>query len=223
MARKFRRWTPDQNHLFPPSPRDWLPENHLAYFLLDVCEQIDVSPIIDDYDSEQGGRPPFHPRMMLALLWYVYSVGVLSSRKIMARCETDLAFRVIVGDDIPDFRRLAEFRRHLRRVQLLFVEIPSLCREAGLLQVGRLALDGTKIKANASRHKAMSHDRMTSEEERLRKEIDALLKQARAEPNPRDGKRSSNRRSARSNTAEASGSSCSAAWSRCAANGNWRA
>lgn len=181
MTRKFRRWTPDQNHLFPPSPRDWLPENHLVYFLLDVTEQIDISPIVDDYDSEQGGQPPFHPRMMLVLLLYAYSVGVFSSRKIMGRCETDVAFRVIVGDDIPDFRRIAEFRRrHLQHMQLLFVEILALCREAGLLQVGRLALDGTKVKANASRHKAMSYDRMTSEEERLQKEIDELLKQAQA-------------------------------------------
>jgi transposase len=181
MTRKFRQWTPDQNHLFPPSPRDWLPQNHLVYFLLDVCEQIDVSPIIDDYDSEKGGQPPFHPRMMLVLLLYAYSVGVFSSRKIMARCETDVAFRVIVGDDIPDFRRIAEFRqRHLKHMQLLFVEILTLCREAGLLKVGRLALDGTKIKANASRHKAMSYDRMTREEERLQEEIDELLKQAQA-------------------------------------------
>lgn len=181
MTRKFRQWTPDQNHLFPPSPRDWLPQNHLVYFLLDVSEQLDISPIVDDYDSEQGGQPPFHPRMMLVLLLYAYSVGVFSSRKIMGRCETDVAFRVIVGEDIPDFRRIAEFRRrHLQHMQLLFVEILSLCREAGLLKVGRLALDGTKIKANASRHKAMSYDRMTSEEERLQKEIDELLKQAQA-------------------------------------------
>lgn len=181
MTRKFREWTPDQNHLFPPSPRDWLPQNHLVYFLLDVSEQIDISPIVDDYASEQGGQPPFHPRMMLVLLLYAYGVGVFSSRKIMRRCETDVAFRVIVGEDIPDFRRIAEFRkRHLKHMQLLFVEILSLCREAGLLKVGRLALDGTKIKANASRHKAMSYDRMTSEEERLQKEIDELLKQAQA-------------------------------------------
>ena len=110
MTRKFREWTPDQNHLFPPSPRDWLPQNHLVYFLLDVCEQIDVSPIVDDYDSEKGGQPPFHPRMMLVLLLYAYSVGTFSSRKIMGRCETDVAFRVIVGEDVPDFRRIAEFR-----------------------------------------------------------------------------------------------------------------
>ena len=94
MTRKFREWTPDQNYLFPPSPQDWLPQNHLVYFLLEVSEQIDISPIVDDYDSEKGGQPPFHPRMMLVLLLYSYSVGVFSSRKIMARCETDVAFQL---------------------------------------------------------------------------------------------------------------------------------
>lgn len=187
MTRKFREWTPEQNHLFPPSPRDWLPEHHLVYFLLDVADQIDLSPIVADYDSEQGGQPPYHPQMMLVLLLYAYSVGVFSSRKIMARCETDVAFRVIVGEDLPDFRRIAEFRsRHLRHMQSLFLEVLSLCRAAGLLQVGRLALDGTKVKANASRHKAMSYDRMTTEEQRLQHEIDALLRQAQATDDAED-------------------------------------
>lgn len=181
MARKFREWTPDQNYLFPPSTQDWLPQNHLVYFLREVSQQVDISPILDDYESEKGGQPPFHPRMMLVLMLYAYCVGVFSSRKIMARCETDIAFRVIVGDDIPDFRRIAEFRRrHLQHMQSLFLEVLALCREAGLLKVGRLALDGTKVKANASRHKAMSYDRMTVEEERLQQEIDELLAKAQA-------------------------------------------
>ena len=159
MSRKFRAWRPEQSWLFPPSPQDWLPEDHLVYFLLDVSEEIDISPIVSAYDSEKGGQPPYHPRMMLVLLLYAYSVGVFSSRKIMARCETDVAFRVIVGEDIPDFRRISEFRRrHLEHMQLLFIEVLALCREAGLLKVGRLSLDGTKVKANASRHKAMSDD-----------------------------------------------------------------
>jgi transposase len=181
MSRKFREWTPDQNQLFPPSPRDWLPENHLVYFLLDVSTQVDVTPVFEDYHSEKGGQPPYHPRMMLVLLLYAYCVGVFSSRKIMSRCETDVAFRVIVGDDIPDFRRIAEFRkRHLEHMQLLFLEVLMLCRQSGLLKVGRLSLDGTKVKANASRHKAMSYDRMTSEETRLKQEIETLLKQAQS-------------------------------------------
>jgi transposase len=181
MSRKFRAWRPEQSWLFPPSPQDWLPEDHLVYFLLDVSEEIEISPIVSTYDSEKGGQPPYHPRMMLVLLLYAYSVGVFSSRKIMARCETDIAFRVIVGEDIPDFRRISEFRRrHLEHMQLLFIEVLALCREAGLLKVGRLSLDGTKVKANASRHKAMSYDRMKSEEERLQKEIDELLREAQA-------------------------------------------
>ena len=111
MSRKFREWQPDAGWLFPPSPRDWLPEDHLVYFLLDVTAQIDLSPIVEDYGGDNGGQPPFHPRMMLVLLLYAYSAGVFSSRKIMQRCVTDAAFRVVVGEDIPDFRRIAEFRR----------------------------------------------------------------------------------------------------------------
>ncbi len=195
MARKFRNWTPDQNYLFPPSAKDWLPENHLVYFLLDVSEQIDLGPILDDYDSERGGQPPYHPRMMLVLLLYAYCVGVFASRKIMARCETDVAFRIIVGDDLPDFRRIAEFRRrHLVHMQALFLEVLGLCRAAGLLKVGRLALDGTKVKANASRHKAMSYDRMTAEEERLQKEIDELLAKAEAADDADDQQYGTDRR-----------------------------
>jgi transposase len=195
MSRKFRDWSTDQNWLFPPSPQDWLPKDHLVYFLLDVSEQIDISPIVDDYHSEQGGQPPFHPRMMLVLLLYSYCVGVFSSRKIMARCETDVAFRVIVGEDVPAFQRISAFRRrHLGRMQPLFIEVLALCREAGLLKVGRLALDGTKVKANASRHKAMSYDRMTSEELRLQKEIDELLAKAQAADAAEDEQHGADRR-----------------------------
>ncbi len=181
MGRTFRGWNPDQSWLFPPSPQDWLPDGHLVYFLLDVSEQLDLSPILKTYDSEKGGKPPYHPRMMLVLLLYSYCSGVFSSRKIAARCETDVAFRVIVGDSIPDFRTISDYRRrHLEQFQHLFVEVLRLCRKAGLLKVGRLALDGTKIKANASRHKAMSYDRMTTEEVRLQAEIEELLQQAQA-------------------------------------------
>ena len=187
MSRTFREWNPDQSWLFPPSPQDWLPDGHLVYFLMDVSEQLDLSPIMEKYDSEKGGKPPYHPRMMLVLLLYSYCIGVFSSRKIVARCETDVAFRVIVGDNIPDFRTISEYRRrHLEQFQNLFVEVLRLCRESGLLKVGRLALDGTKIKANASRHKAMSYDRMLAEEKRLQAEIDELLKQAQAADDAED-------------------------------------
>ena len=187
MSRTFREWNPDQSWLFPPSPQDWLPDGHLVYFLMDVSEQLDLSPIMKKYDSEKGGKPPYHPRMMLVLLLHSYCIGVFSSRKIVARCETDVAFRVIVGDNIPDFRTISEYRRrHLAEFQHLFVEVLRLCRESGLLKVGRLALDGTKIKANASRHKAMSYDRMLAEEKRLQAEIDELLKQAQAADDAED-------------------------------------
>jgi transposase len=182
MSRKFREWQPDASWLFPPSPRDWLPEDHLVYFLLDVTAQIDISPIVDDYSGKDGrtdGQPPFHPRMMLVLLLYAYSQGVFSSRKIMQRCTTDAAFRIIVVEDIPDFRRIAEFRvRHFAHMQPLFLQVLMLCREAGLLKVGRLSLDGTKVKANASRNKAMSYDHMGPAIEKLETEIGELLAQA---------------------------------------------
>jgi transposase len=195
MSRKFREWSTDQHWLFPPSPQDWLPADHLVYFLLDVSEQIDISPIVDDYESEKGGQPPFHPRMLLVLLLYSYCVGVFSSRKIMARCETDVAFRVIVGEDVPAFQRISEFRRrHLERMQPLFLEVLSLCRAAGLLKVGRLALDGTKVKANASRHKAMSYDRMRGEELRLQAEIEELLAKAQAADEAEDEQHGADRR-----------------------------
>jgi len=179
MSKRYRKWSPDQVWLFPPSPQDWLPENHLVYFLMDVTGQVDLSPIFAHYEKTPQGQPPYHPRMMLTLLLYSYCIGVHSSRKIMGRCHTDAAFRVIVGNDIPDFRTISDFRKtHLPVMNMLFVEVLRLCAEAGLVQVGRLALDGTKVKANASRHKAMSYDRMVKEEERLQKEIADLLEQA---------------------------------------------
>ena len=129
--------------------------------------------------ARRAANRRIHPRMMLVLLLDSYCIGVFTSRKIVARCETDVAFRIIVGDNIPDFRTISEYRRrHLAEFQYLFVEVLRLCRESGRLKVGRLALDGTKIKANASRHKAMSYDRMLAEEKRLQAEIDELLKQA---------------------------------------------
>jgi transposase len=144
-----------------------------------VTAQIDISPSVEDYGDDNGGPPPFDPRMMLVLLLYAYSAGVFSSRKIMQHCATDAAFRIIVGEDIPNYRHIAEFRaRHLKHLQPLFMEVLVLCREAGLLKAGRLSLDGTKIKANASRNKAMSYNRMRPEVERLQQEIGALLARA---------------------------------------------
>ncbi len=181
MNKKFRSWSPDQIWLLPPSPRDWLDEGHLVYFLLDVVGEMDLSPFFERYKNSITGQPPFHPRMMVTLLLYAYCSGVFSSRKIQARCADNVAFRVIVGEDAPDFRTISDFRKdNLEHMQSLFVQTLQVCAEAGLVKLGRVALDGAKIKANASRHKAMSYDRMKEEEERLTKEIAELLASAEA-------------------------------------------
>lgn len=179
MSKKFRNWTPDQLWLLPPSPRDWLDENHLVYFLLDVVGEMDLSPFFERYRNSVSGQPPFHPRMMVTLLLYAYCKGVFSSRKIMSRCHEDIAFRVIVGEDIPDFRTISDFRKdNLSHMKSLFVQTLMVCQQAGLVKLGRVALDGSKVKANASRHKAMSYERMLETEQRLQQEIDALLTEA---------------------------------------------
>jgi transposase len=167
--------------MFPPSPQDWLPEDDLVYFILDTVATIDLTPIFAHYERELRGQPPFHPRMMVALLLYCYATGTRSSRKIMRRCRTDVACRIIVGDDIPDFRTISDFRKiHLERLEKLFIEVLKLCALAGLTKVGTIALDGTKVKANASRHKAMSYERMQEEEKRLKEEVARLLAEAEA-------------------------------------------
>lgn len=181
MTKTYRDWSSDQSYLFPPSPFDWLPEGDLVYFLNDTVATLDLSSLFAHYDRELRGQPPFHPRMMVALLLYCYATGTRSSRKIMRRCQVDVACRVIVGEDIPDFRTISDFRKiHLTRLEALFVEVLKLCALAGLAKVGTIALDGTKVKANASRHKAMSYGRMKAEEDRLTQEIAKLLAEAKA-------------------------------------------
>jgi transposase len=188
MTKTYRDWSTDQSYLFPPSPHDWLPEGDLVYFLTDTVATLDLSPIFAHYERELRGQPPFHPRMMVALLLYCYATGTRSSRRIMRRCHVDVARRVIVGQDIPDFRTISDFRKiHLARLETLFVEVLKLCALAGLARVGTIALDGTKVKANASRHKAMSYDRMKAEEARLKEEIAKLLADAQAVDEAEDG------------------------------------
>ena len=187
MTKTYRDWSTDQAYLFPPSPHDWLPEGDLVYFLLDTVATLDLTPIFAHYERELRGQPPFHPRMMVALLLYCYATGTRSSRRIMRRCQVDVACRVIVGEDVPDFRTISDFRKiHLARLEALFVEVLKLCALAGLARVGTIALDGTKVKANASRHKAMSYDRMKAEEERLEQEIAKLLAEAQASDEAED-------------------------------------
>ena len=189
MSKCYRSWNPDQNWLLPPSPRDWLPEGDLVYFMLDVVQALDLSAITGKYEREERGFPPFHPRMMVTLLLYSYCLGVYSSRRIQKLCERDAAYRVMVGDDVPNFRTISDFRKlHLAELQGLFVQVLKLCAEAGLVKVGLVSLDGTKVKANASRHKAMSYDYMQKEEERLRKEIAELLSKAQSTDEAEDAR-----------------------------------
>ncbi len=180
MSKTFRPYAPDQIFLMPTSMRDWLPGHHLAYFISDVVEQLDLSAIMERYRGEERGCPPYHPVMMVKVLLYAYCVGVPSSRKIAKRLEEDIAFRVLAANNTPDFRTISDFRKdHLKALSGLFLQVLKLCQKAGLVRLGHVSLDGTKIKANASRHKAMSYKRMKAEEARLEAEVKELLQKAK--------------------------------------------
>jgi transposase len=179
MTKTYKTYLPDQDLLLPPSLRDWLPENHLAYCVSDVVDQLDLSAIEAVYKEEDRGQPPYHPRMMTKILLYGYCVGVFSSRRIQKRMVEDVAFRVLAAGNQPDFRTIADFRKlHLQALEKLFQQVLRLVLEVGALKLGRVALDGSKVKANASKHKAMSYGRMEETEKLLRKEVQKLLKQA---------------------------------------------
>jgi transposase len=177
MGENFFPDTVNQTLLFPPSLHDWLPEGHLARFLLDVVSALDLSAIYTSYAEKDGrGQAAYAPEMMVRVLLYGYATGVYSSRKIQARTFEDVAFRYLSGDQHPDHATIAEFRkRHLDALAGLFKQALLLCAEAGLVKLGHVSIDGTKIKANASKHKAMSYKRMNETEARLKQEIDALL------------------------------------------------
>src|SRR5437660_5564070 len=160
MAKTYRPYVPEQDLLLPPSLRDWLPEDHLAFFVSDVIDQLDLSAITAVYEDEERGYPPYHPVMLTKVVVYAYCVGVFSSRKIQRRLVEDVAFRVLAAGNHPDFRTIADFRKtHLPALRGFFEQVLRLAREVGAPRVGRVALDGSKIKANASRHKAMSYGR----------------------------------------------------------------
>ena len=180
-GKKYRPWDPEAFAQHPYTAAERLPEDDLAFFLLDAVPQLDLAPFYAYYETETRGAPPFDPAEMVSLLLYAYCVGVFSSRKIALACERNLAFLAIVGDDRPDFRTISDFRKlHLQALAGLFTEVLRLAAAAGLVRLGNLALDGTKIQGNASRHKAMSYGYMKKEEQRLRVEIDRLLRQAQA-------------------------------------------
>jgi transposase len=181
MAKTFRSYAPEQDLLLPPSLRDWLPEDHLAYFVSDLIDQLDLSAITAVYEDDERGYPPYHPVMLTKVLVYAYCVGVFSSRKIQRRLVEDVAFRVLAAGNEPDFRTIADFRkRHLSALRGFFEQVLRLAREMGAPRVGRVALDGSKVKANASKHKAMSYGRMRDKQQQLRDEVKQLLAQAEA-------------------------------------------
>lgn len=177
----YRPWQPELYRRQAHSPLGKLPEGDLVFFLLDVVPTVDLTAIYAPYEDETRGAPPFDPAMMVCLLFYAYCVGIFSSRKIAFACERNLAFLAIVGNDRPDFRTLSDFRKlHVQAFQVLFLEVLRLAKELGLVKLGNLATDGSKMPGNASRHKAMSYGYMTKEEERLQAEIEALLQQAQS-------------------------------------------
>src|SRR5437867_7732908 len=176
----FRPYQPDQMLLLPPSIEEWLPEGHLARFVREVVATLDLRAIEDTY-TEERGNPPYHPRLMVTLLLYAYSTGTYSSRRMAAKLWDDVAYRYLAAENAPDFRTLSDFRKtHGVALNGLFVQVLKLCAEAGLVTLGRVAVDGTKVKANASKHKAMSYARMSEREVALKQQVAELLARAQA-------------------------------------------
>jgi transposase/IS5 family transposase len=188
MPSNYRTYQPEQSYLLPPSPNDWLPEGHLAFFISEVVDEMDLSAFtvaLDEGDAR--GNEPFHPAMMLKVLIYAYASGTFSSRRIAKKIEEDVAFRVLAAGNFPQHRTICDFRRaHLEQFIALFKQVVQIAKNSGLIKLGRVAIDGTKIKANASRHKAMSYDRMKQDEKRLESEIAELVKQAEREDRKED-------------------------------------
>ena len=179
MSKRFRDWEPDQVWLLPPALQDLVPAGHVAHFVREVVRSgLDLAAILASYEEERG-YPPYHPGMMVALLLYAYSQGVYSSRRIARCCEERLDFAAVTAMQRPDFRTISDFRkRHSEALRGLFVQVLRLCRAAGLVTLGHVALDGTKLKANASKHKAMSYARMLEAEPKLAAEVAGWLKAA---------------------------------------------
>ncbi len=171
-----------QGFLLPPSPTDWLPEGHLAWFVIDAVEQLDIDDLLDKYRVSGKGELAYPPRVMLSLLIYGYCTGTFSSRKIAAQIEDSIAFRVIASGLAPSHRTICRFREdNVSEFQRLFVQVVQIAKESGLVKMGTVAIDGSKVKGNASKRKAMSYERMLKEEKKLRSEIRKLMKAARAQ------------------------------------------
>jgi transposase len=181
MATSYRPYEPDQVMLLPASLQDWLPKGHLAYFINDTVDALDLRAFYARYAGGGSRNQPFHPAMMVKVLVYGYATGVFSSRKIERRLHEDLAFRMLAAGNFPKHRTIRDFRAlHLQELSELFVQVVKLARELGLVKLGTVAIDGTKVKANASRHKAMSYERMQQAEVELKAQIEALLQRAKS-------------------------------------------
>lgn len=182
MSKTFRPYELNQRLLLPPDLREWLPEDHLALFVSDVVDALDLSALFSVYEQGDGrGQPPYDPVLMVKLLVYAYCTGKPSSRKIERATYEDVAYRVLAADQHPDHASIAAFRkRHLQALAGLFLHVLRLCQAAGLVKLGHVALDGTKVQANASKHKAMSYERMAGAEQKLEEEVKRLLEQAAA-------------------------------------------
>jgi transposase len=179
VGKTYRPYEPNQILLLPPVLNEWLPAEHLANFVNDLVDQLNLSEIYAVYEKEERGYPPYHPLMLTKLLVYGYCIGVTSSRKIEQRCQEDVGFRLLAANNRPDFRTISDFRkRHLKALEGFFLQILEICQEAGLVKMGHVAIDGTKVKANASKHKAMSYERMKKKEKFLAAQVKALFKEA---------------------------------------------
>ena len=181
MPKGYRTYLPEQELLLPPSLREWLPEQHLVYFVSDVVDHLDLSAMYAVYEKERRGQPPYDPRLMTKLLVYGYCTGVFSSRRIQRRLQEDIPFKVLAAGNEPDFRTISDFRKiHIETLQNLFEQVLAMALECGAIKLGRVSLDGKKLKANASKHKAMSYIRMQEKQKQLKEEVKQLLDQAAA-------------------------------------------
>lgn len=180
MPTSYRPYMPEQDLLLQPRLQEWLPEGHLCYFISDVVEELDLGSFYKPYEGDGRRKAPYEPRMMLKVLIYAYASGVFSSRKIAKKLEEDVAFRVLAADNFPQHRTICDFRkRHLEDFKAVFVQVIQIAQQAELISLGMVAIDGTKVRANASKHKAMSYQRLQAEEQRLQQEIAELCDQAR--------------------------------------------
>ena len=195
MPTRFRPYQPKQMLLLSPDLREWVREGHLAHQVSELVDGLELGAFYQPYEEDGRRNAPYEPRMMVKILIYAYATGVFSSRKIARKLEEDVAFRMLAAGNFPQHRTICEFRRrHLKDFKKLFVQVVSLGREMGMVRLGRLGIDGTKVRANASRRKAMSYGRMRERERQLREEIDQLLEKAQQQDGEEDERYGEDRR-----------------------------